>query len=503
MQKLSKRFTCLFSLLSLAFMLTLSSSLLAQNKQLSELYNKREYEKLLKKCDALIAKDIQDIHAHYFRSLAMFEMSQSPEKYVFITDNPLEQCLISLSKARKFDNQGFMDSHKDTVKMIKQYAETVARETIPTNKAKAIRIYRHIYKINSDELNTLTIVEIYLKADDISSAYFEIDNLYAYHNPTAKITNQALLDAPMFMMRKWMFKDLFVFADKYQNKFPLGSEIGNSFYNGIKASLDTMYDYKDKMMFFDYCKKAIKLYPNNIDLQADLKKKYLLLMKKTLQEYEKISTTKTWRDSILLRDFFKYSDMAMRLTKDSQFVDYERKVINKYLITLPYSKIKMFQDIARDVVNAERTKPCKCRDQQFGATDTMLWSPTLEIVAREHAREMFAYNYTEHTNKAGQSPKDRVDETDLKAYKLMTFNGVLFSGAVKVEECISAGFSMSAVETALDLKEQMRGVVTKWKNSRDGDCEKIMNYENNMFGLSMFGDRWVLLLAKVVTIEDK
>jgi len=106
-------------------------------------------------------------------------------------------------------------------------------------------------------------------------------------------------------------------------------------------------------------------------------------------------------------------------------------------------------------------------------------------------------------DKTGKEPKDRVDETDLKAYKLNTFAGVLFSGAIKVDECESAGYSMINVQNALDLKELVQSVIQKWRASKDGDCEKLMNYEYNNFAMATFGDRWVLTLAKVVTIQDK
>lgn len=466
------------------------------------MYEHREFEKMLKKCDALIDKNPTNIDAYYYRALCLWEMAQMPEQYVQVSDNPLEQYLQSLAKVRKNDDDGsFMKEHKDTIKLMRRFAEEAAKETVKTNKTKAIRIYKLIYKIATDDLNSLTVAEIYLKADDINSAFFEVDNLYGYDKSNG--TDQALFDAPVFMMKHWMFKDLFIIAEKYKNKYPIETPIGQAFYKGIKESLDTMYDYKDKNMFFDYSKKAIKLYPENADLRTFLVKKFMSLMKKTVQEYDKITTQKTWRDTIILRDVFKFTDLANRIIPDSQFVQFEKRIESKYLISIPYSRIKMFQDICQDVMNSVRQKNCKCRDKEFYAVDTVAWNETLEIVAREHAKEMFAYNYTEHTNQEGLGPKERVDQTDLKAYKLNTLSGVMFTGAVKVEECISTGYSMKDVQTALDLKEQVQKVVEKWMNSKDGDCENIMNYEFTHFGIGAFGDRWVLMLAKVMFIQDK
>jgi len=473
----------------------------SQNKQLTELYEKREYDKLLKKTDALITKDPSNLDAYYYKALGLYEMALMPEQYVQVSDNPLEQYLQSLARLRKNDEDGsYMKEHKDTIKLLRKYAEDIAKETVKTNKTKAIRIYKLIYKISTDDLNSLVIAEIYLKADDINSAFTEIDNVYAYDKSNGK--DKALIDAPIFMMKHWMFKDLFAIAEKYARKYPADSAIGKAFYNGIKESIDTMYDYKDKEMFYEYCQKAIKLYPANEDLRNYLIKKFMSLMKKSVIEYDKITTTKTWRDTLLLRNVFKYTALANRIIPDSQFVRYEKKIEDKYLITIPYSRIGMFRDICRDVMKTARQTACKCRDQNYSETDTMVWSETLEIVAREHAKDMFAFNYTDTKDKSGKEPKDRVDETDLKAYKLNTFAGIIFSGAIKVDECESTGFSMINVQTALDLKELVQSVVQKWRASKDGDCEKLMNYEFNTFAMATYGDRWVLTVAKVVSIKD-
>ena len=475
---------------------------ISQNKVFVDLYEKREYEKLLKKTDAQITKDASNLDAYYYKALSLYEMALVPEQYTSVSENPLEQYLQALAKLRKNDANGsFMKEHKDTIKMLRKYAEDIAKETVKTNKTKAIRIYKNIYKISTDDLNSLIIAEIYLKADDINSAFMEIENVYAYDKSNG--ADKALTEAPLFMMKHWMFKDLFAIADKYAHKYPQESDIGKAFYTGIKESIDTMYDYKDKELFYEYCQKAVKLYPASEDLRNYLIKKFMSLMKRSVIEYDNITTTKTWRDTLLLRNVFKYTALANRVIPDSQFVRYEKKIEDKYLITIPYSKIGMFRDICRDVVNKTRRTSCKCRDKDYSETDTLAWSETLEVVAREHAKDMFAFNYTDTKDKKGKEPKDRVDETDLKAYKLNMLGGVMFSGAIKVDECESTGFSMINVQNALDLKELVQSVINKWLASKDGDCEKLMNYEFNTFGMATYGDRWVLTLAKVVTVQDK
>ena len=473
-----------------------------QNKTFVDLYEKRDYEKLIKKADAQITKDPSNLDAYYYKALGLYEVALLPEQYAQVSENPLEQYLQVLSKLRKSDGgELFVKEHKDTIKLLRKYAEDIAKETVKTNKTKAIHLYKLIYKISTDDINSLITAEIYLKADDINSAFLEIDKVYAFDKTNG--ADKALTEAPMFMMNHWMFKDLFVIAEKYSKKYPQDSEIGQSFYKGIKESIDTMYDYKDKELFYEYCQKAVKLYPASEDLRNYLIKKFMSLMKKSVIEYDKISTTKTWRDTLLLRNVFKYTALANSIVPDSQFVRYESKIEDKYLITIPYNRIGMFRDICRDVVNKARQTACKCRDQNFSETDTLAWNETLEVIAREHAKEMFAFNYTDVKDKTGKEPKDRVDETDLKAYKLNTFAGVLFSGAIKVDECESAGYSMINVQNALDLKELVQSVIQKWRASKDGDCEKLMNYEYNNFAMATFGDRWVLTLAKVVTIQDK
>jgi len=346
-------------LLLLLFVL-FSYSVLAQDEKLAELYEKNDIEKLYKKTAALADKKTTDSYVYYYKALALFEMAQAPERYTQISKSPLDQCLQTLNKLRKNDGDGnFMMQHKDTIKIMIKFAEDIAKQFADSSKQKAIRLYKLIYKVSDDDINTLALAQIYIKADDRNSAFIEIDNLFAFAKPDDSIQTklQAMKQAPMFMMRNWMFKDLFALAEKYSNKFPYESPIGNGIYQGIKASLDTMYDYKDKDLFFDYCKQAVKIYPNNPDLKPYLVKKFLTLMKKSVIEYDKISNEKTWRDTLLLRDLFKYAHLANILIPDSQLIHYQNRINAKYLITISASNQQMFKDISLDVLIRFAKKP--------------------------------------------------------------------------------------------------------------------------------------------------
>ncbi len=60
------------------------------------------------------------------------------------------------------------------------------------------------------------------------------------------------------------------------------------------------------------------------------------------------------------------------------------------------------------MVNAARAQPRRCGTQSFGASPPLAASPTLERVARAHARDMATRGYFDHAGADGSSPPERV-----------------------------------------------------------------------------------------------
>lgn len=85
------------------------------------------------------------------------------------------------------------------------------------------------------------------------------------------------------------------------------------------------------------------------------------------------------------------------------------------------------KDLLLDMINAIRTKGCRCGTDSMPPVDPLVWNIKLEQAAWLHSKEMYDSSYMSHTGKNGSSAADRIRKTgyNLKTYKENLALGVL------------------------------------------------------------------------------
>lgn len=484
-----------------------SISILLVNGQseFRKLYEKREYEKCIEKCKKHLSKSPSDIPVLFIQSLCYFEMAQTPDKYKEFEENPLQESLKALGKVKSKDNE-FLSSRGDTLTLIKDFAEEYAKELTEISKTKAIRIYRHLYKAFEGDFNTLQLVEIYFKTEEYEKGIIEIDKLFSYHNADINSENgdtyNAMQKAPMYLVSYGMFKNAYQLSEKYAEKYAVNQPI----YNGLKQSmlylLDTLYSSPDKMLFFEYSRDLKKLYQFDNDIQRKIYNLYIQLLNESEEKFSAIENPQSWRDTIALREFYKYSDMCISVMQNNDFYELEQKRTTKHKLEVPYADYQKFANAATEIINYYRTNGTNCNLGYAPEVDSVKWHDELARVAKAHARDMYAYNYADHLDRKQRDAKARIDESGLKGYKLNTFSGVQFMGALKVGEAISTGLSWHQVKSEEDIRDILIKLFKKFETSKNGYCEVMMDIEYTHFGIGLFGDRWVLLMAQIKIVQD-
>ena len=133
-------------------------------KKLYKLYNTREFVKCLVKCDATIEKYPNFYEPYYIKAITYFEMAQLPEKYKDVTKDPLMDCIKTLSILRAKDPDGtIFEEHSDTLQMIYNYADAVAKSLREKNKDKAILMYQRLMRAYNLHSNALNLLQFMLK----------------------------------------------------------------------------------------------------------------------------------------------------------------------------------------------------------------------------------------------------------------------------------------------------------------------------------------------------
>lgn len=135
------------------------------------------------------------------------------------------------------------------------------------------------------------------------------------------------------------------------------------------------------------------------------------------------------------------------------------------------SEWAQFEADVLGIVNARRAEGATCGGESFAPTGPMVAEAQLRCAARLHSQDMFDRNYFDHTNPDGESPWDRVDETDYDGFA---------SG-----ENIAQGYG------------DPTAVMDGWMNS-PGHCSNIMNPDNNELGVGYHGDtnHWTQVMGR-------
>lgn len=499
----------------LLFIISLFSVAHSQSaKKLYKLYNDRDFVKCVQKCDVVITKDPNFYEAYYVKSIAYFEMAQLPQRYTDFTKDPLMDCLKTLSVLRAKDPDGGMfDEHADTLQMMYKYFEAKAQELRTLNKDKSILMYQRMTRAYNLQSNALELALIYAKVGDYEKCMQQVSHLYEKCKPDISTSSEdydALTKGAVLLAQNWMFRDLFWIIETYKPKYESNYAISQGFRKALKIAIDTARHDDDKTFFQDFSKQGAMLYPNDEDILSHIENRWVELIDASAQKYRdtKVNNPRTWRDSVLLRDTYKYIEMAKEIMPgDVVFLQKEKKLNAEFHI-VPFTFEEVyFKRLSLEIVNRWRTEGCMC---DTGTIFNVLpvpeiqWSETLAQLAQGQAKEMFCYNYTDNINLAGKTPWDRIKQTDLKGMTYENEVGLNYKEATKIGEILGYGFSFDGVYSEEDMQKVIEKVVQRWIEQRlTQNCPKLMTPDFTHMGMAMYGDKWVLFCATVNDIVIK
>lgn len=493
---------CLFFILIFSYSLGFSQSA----KKIYKLYNSREFVKCVQKSDDIIKKYPEYYEAYYVKAIAYFEMAQLPQRYREFTRDPLMDCIRTLSVLRTKDPDGTtFDEHSDTLAMIYTYTDGVAKELRRTNKDKSILLYQRLLKAYDLPTNNLELARIYANAGDYGKCMSLVSRIYEKHKPDISSQHDdydVLRYGAVLLADNWMFKDLFWIVKTYKDKYQNNRAISKGFKKAIKMSIDTARHDSDISYFQSFSKEALELYPNDPEMIKHVENRWVEIINKNTQSYRATEGKRTWRDSVLLRDSYKYLELAKEIMPTSQvFADMEQK-LNREFHTVPFSSEEVFfRMVALEIINEWRTEGCVCdtgRLTQIPPVPEVQWLPELEILAKNHAKEMFCYNYTDNINLARQTPWDRIKETDYKGTNYESPEGLRYKQALSIVEALGYGVSFDGVYTDEEMRNVIDDLIRNWIDAPLApNCTKVMAPEITHIGLGMFGDKWVLFGANI------
>jgi len=482
-------------------------------KKLYKLYHAREFVKCVEKCNDVIAKYPNFYEPYYIQAISYFEMAQLPEKYKDFTKDPLMDCIKTLSILRAKDPDGtIFEEHSDTLQMIYNYADAVAKSLRNTNKDKAILMYQRLMRAYNIHANALELATIYAKVGDYERCMSQVSRLYEKYKPEISSSHEdyeALTKGAILLAENWMFRDLFWIIETYRDKYQNNYAISQGFKKALKMSIDTARYDEDKTFFQDFSKRGMELYPNDADIQKHIEKRWVELIDNTAQKYrETAGAPRTWRDSVLLRDTYKYMEMAKQIMPGSTVFEEKQKKLNAEFHIVPFSfEQEFFRKMSLQIVNQWRTEGCLCdtgRLVKVYPVPELQWNTILENLAQSHAKEMFCYNFTDNINQAGETPWDRIKKTDLKGITYENERGLNYIQALKIGEILGYGYSFDGVYSEEEMQKVIEAVVKKWIETRlSQNCIKLMTPDFTHMGMAMYGDKWVLFAATIHDIVIK
>ena len=490
-----------FVLLFLACLLT--SMVFSQSAaKLYSYYNKRDYVKCVEKCDAVLSKNSGFLEAYYIKALAYFEMAQSPSEYKKFSHNPLMDCLKSLSILSSQDeDRSVLDEHSDTLEIIKRFSEDKANRIKMSNRSDAQAIYKRLSSIFQTKTDPLEFARIDAQVGDYESCMSKISKLYEKAPEEVNSTYEnyeALTQGALLLAENWMFRDLFWLIENYKTKFSGNPTISDSFRKALLKSIDTARTDDDKTLFYDFSKKGLELYPSDQIVYKHIAKRWKELINTQTTAYRATaSKERTWKDSVFLRNSYKYVAMAREIfPKDEEFVNMEKK-LNYEFHTSPFaSELEAFRKYALEVANDWRRRGCECDTGEViwvaPAPNMIEWDTTLERLANEHARDMFFNNHSDDENSSGENPWDRINQTRYKGTNYEAGKEIHFVQAMDMVFCVNHGYSLSDVEDEQQIRTVIDSVFSQMIHERlSTKCVKVMRPDMTHMALGVYGDKWV------------
>lgn len=465
-------------------------------------YNKQQYAKCIQQCDAALKKKPEMLEAYYVKAIAYFEMAQSPSDYKEVSKNPLLDCLSNLSiLSSKDEDREILDEHGDTLLIIKEFAEARAKKIKTVNTSEAQAINQRLSSIfRTKKADGLEFARIDADAGRYDKCYSKIERLYA--KSPAEISSGsdnyiALTQGAILLAENWMFSDLFTLIRNYKVKFQGNYGISEGFKKALLISIDTARTDDDKTLFYDFSKKGLELYPEDKAIARHVENRWIELINNSTNAYRATAThERTWKDSVLLRNSYRYLVLAKEIfPNDEKLTEIERK-LNAEFHTIPFTyEMANFRKYALEAVNNWRKKGCECDTSEVvyvAPVPTIEWDTTLERLANEHAREMFFENHSEDVNMNGETPWDRINKTKYKGTTYENENGLNFVQAMKMAFCVGYGYSFNGITSDEEMKNVVDSVVTHWiTEKRSQNCMKVMTPDVTHMAIGMYGDKWV------------
>jgi len=507
----------MFKSFVLSFFVLLSSvNLVAQDEKAKSFYKEKEYVKCVKRCNQLISKNPEDFDAYFYKAISYYAMSLKKSVYEDFTTQPVDEFLKTIISLRKQDGgEDYFSEKEEKFKKLGKFANRFAdKKAKGKQEATAMRIYKLVLKAFKPDYTQIDMIEIAFKVNDYYRAYSDIDRLFSGNR--ADIGPESpkyhdIIKAPALLVKYYMFQNSLQLTEAYLNKFKENKPIYDAMVGGLKTAMDTLYVNDDYDNFFKFSEYAMKQVAD-VDLKRHYYKLSLDIMDQYRVAYDTAPEPKTWKDTAQLRRYFKYLDKSKKLAPFSEYDDLKAQMELKYHLPLPIEKLKPFSEIAAKVLAEVRARGYKCDKEEWINVDPLTWNYDLYTAAESFARERFAYGKTdygedfdEHIDLMGRGPKERVDLTGLKAMKINTFSGVMFYGATSVSETTASGTPLKGDYSLKNMEEKIRAIISfwiHWENSSADDCNTLMNHDYSHFGLAVYGDRWVMVVAKVMDIKD-
>lgn len=500
-------------LLSITF---ITAKLYSQDEKVKSLYSEKEYVKCVKRCDQLITKNPADFDSYFYKAICYYAMSLKKSQYEEFTTQPVDEFLKTIIALRKQEEgEIYFKEKENKFNKLRDFANRFADKKVKgKQEATAMRIYKLVLRAFKPDYTQIDMIEVAFKVNDYYRAYSDIDRLFSGNRPEISAENPKyndLLEAPGLIIKYYMFQNSLQLTEAYLEKFKNNKPIYSAMIGGLQAGMDTLVINNDYQNFFRFSEYAMKL-SDDSDLRKHYFQKSLDVMDKYRIAYDTAPAPKTWKDTAQLRKYFKFLDISKQLAPFSEYDELKSEMEEKYHLPLPMDKLKPFSEIAAKVLAEIRSKGGLCNHEEWINVDPLQWSYDLYSAAEAFARERFAYSkldygdkFEEHTDLKGRGPKERVDETGLKAKKVNTFSGIMFYGATEVGETTASGSPLSGDFSMFNMEQKIRSIIKfwlDWEQSSADDCNTVMKHEYSHFGLAVYGDRWVMVVAKVIDIRD-
>ncbi len=252
-------------------MLLFTVNLYSQEEKYIKYYNENEYEKAIKFCDKAISNNSKDLNAYLYKALCQAELSQknTPGK----TKATIESSLKTIIRIQKKDKDStFLSENADKIALVNKYATSRANYYFKNNKCyKAVKIYRMQEKLFRDPSIFYYKAKCQLAIGDTANSMINFNNsakatylLNTDGKETDTILDKAFTNLALLLFDKKQIKEAFEITKRAIKVFPNSIEVQNTYYLLLKKSMSKSYLHRNYIGHIDLIKKinlGITKYP--------------------------------------------------------------------------------------------------------------------------------------------------------------------------------------------------------------------------------------------------